>query len=112
MDVIDLLTGLVLAGAVLFAAGYVVRELAGDSLASFFAAHTAKTSEHPNNRLIGELGEVVDASGDGDLRVRVGIERWSARLADEDGATPPVGARIRVAAVDGPTLRVEHSPAD
>lgn len=102
----DLLTGLVLTGALLFGAGYVIRELAGDSLKTFFAEHTARTSEDPNNRLIGELGEVVDSSDDGSLRVRIGIERWTARAAD-DGAELPVGTEVRVAGVDGLVLSVE-----
>lgn len=104
----DLLTGLLLVGALLFAAGYVIRELAGDTLARFFSEHTAQGSEDPNKRLIGQVGEVVDGGGDGELRVRIGIERWHARLASDDG-TLPVGTEVRVAAVDGPILHVEPS---
>ncbi len=41
------------------------------------------------------------------MKVRVGIERWHARLADD--GTLPVGTQVRVAAVDGALLRVEPS---
>ncbi len=113
MDMIDLITGLVLAGALLFGAGYVIRELAGESIASFFAEHTSQTADDPNKRLIGELGEIVGKGADGELRVRVGFERWNARLAgDEDGGALPVGTPVKVAAVEGLVLRVEPSAAD
>lgn len=107
----DLLTGLVLTGALLFAIGYVVRELAGDSLASFFSEHTARTSEDPNKRLIGEVGEIVATGTDGGMRVRVGIERWHAQPAADEG-TLPVGTKVRIAGVDGTTLHVARSDAD
>ncbi len=103
----DLLTGLLLAAAVLLGVGYAVKELAGGSITAFFSEHTARTSEDPNKRLIGEVGEVVDAGADGEMKVRVGIERWHARLADD--GTLPVGTQVRVAAVDGALLRVEPS---
>lgn len=107
---LDLLTGLLLTAVLLLGIGYVVKELAGDALAGFFSAHTAPESEDPNKRLIGEVGEVVGAGADGGMRVRVGIERWHARLesgGDED--TLPVGTEVRVAGVEGSALRVEQS---
>lgn len=104
---LDLLTGLLLTGAVLLGVGYAVRELAGDALMSFFSEHTAPTAEDPHKRLIGEHGEVVGTSADGMMRVRIGIERWNARLEPEDG-TLPAGTEVRVAGVDGLTLRVEQ----
>lgn len=103
---LDLLTGLLLTGAVLLGIGYAVRELAGDALMSFFSEHTSRTADDPHKRLIGEHGEVLGPSSEGTIRVRIGIERWNARVEAEDG-TLPAGTAVRVAGVDGLTLRVE-----
>lgn len=107
----DLLTGLLLTAVVVLGIGYAVRELAGDTLKRFVAEHTAQTSEDPNKRLIGARGEVVGAGSDNTLKVRVGIERWDARLEPEPGPLP-AGTEVRIAGVEGLTLRVEQAGGD
>lgn len=57
---------------------------------------------------IGESGVVEDAIDDEGF-VRVGAERWRARIAH--GSAPiPLGARVRVVGVRGLTLQVEAAP--
>ena len=53
-------------------------------------------------RLVGEVVTVAVAIADGEGRVRVGDGEWPAR-----GADAPVGARVRIAAVEHGTLIVE-----
>ncbi|MCU0668958.1 MAG: NfeD family protein [Myxococcota bacterium] len=57
---------------------------------------------------VGEHGVVEDAI-DGEGWVRVGAERWRARVA---GGSAPIerGARVRIVAVHGLTLHVEAAP--
>ncbi|WP_375403961.1 NfeD family protein [uncultured Sphingomonas sp.] len=55
-------------------------------------------------RLIGEVVTVTAAIDNGRGRVRVGDGAWPAR-----GPDAPVGARVRVVAVDGATLVVEKA---
>ena len=57
-------------------------------------------------RLIGEVVTVTVAIEHGQGRVRVGDGAWPAR-----GPDAPVGARVRIVAVDGATLLVD-SPAE
>ena len=59
--------------------------------------------------LIGAIG-TVSAALDPEGWVRIGAERWRARLA-LDQAPVPAGARVRVTRVDGLLLRVEPAQA-
>lgn len=53
-------------------------------------------------RMIGQEVRVIDAMSGGRGRVRVGDGEWPASGADQ-----PVGARVRIVAVEGGVLRVE-----
>ena len=57
-----------------------------------------------NARLIGARAEVVQSFIDGRGRVFVSGSEWPADL---EGEAPPVGARVIVAAIDGPRLKVK-----
>jgi membrane-bound ClpP family serine protease len=108
----DLLSGLLLAAVVIVGVGYLVKQIFGHSFAAFLAEHRAQPPGGANNHLIGAVGRVVD-DGDrsGEMRVRVGMERWSARLKSPSGGTLPVGAVVEVKAVEGRVLEVEEKPA-
>ncbi|MFI5214974.1 MAG: NfeD family protein [Candidatus Limnocylindria bacterium] len=58
--------------------------------------------------LIGAVG-TVSAALDPEGWVRIGAERWRARVASEQ-APLPVGAMVRVTKVEGLLLRVEPAP--
>ena len=58
--------------------------------------------------LIGALG-IVSADLDPEGWVRIGAERWRARVSREH-APVPAGSTVRVTAVDGLLLRVEPAP--
>ncbi|HEY8153440.1 MAG TPA: NfeD family protein [Myxococcota bacterium] len=58
--------------------------------------------------LIGAVGS-VSAALDPEGWVRIGAERWRARVASEQ-APLPVGAMVRVTKVEGLLLRVEPAP--
>jgi membrane protein implicated in regulation of membrane protease activity len=58
--------------------------------------------------LIGELA-VVSVALDPEGWVRIGSERWRARAAQQH-APLPVGAEVRVLAIEGLLLRVEPAP--
>jgi membrane-bound ClpP family serine protease len=59
---------------------------------------------------VGDRG-VADGAIDPDGWVRIGPERWRARLASGAGAIE-AGAPVRVVAMDGLELRVTAAPAD
>lgn len=107
----DLISGLVLAAVALLGLGYLLKEIFGDSIRAFIAEHRAEPPGGANTHLIGATGRVVD-SGDGGLRVRVGMERWSARPAGSESRTLPVGTEVEVRAVDGRVLEVEEKAGD
>lgn len=107
---LNLLSGLLLTAVVLFGLGYLIKELVGDRMARWVAEYSAKPSMDPNSQLIGAIGRVVDDAGDGELSVRVGIERWNARLAAANGRPLPAGTPVKVTAVHGLVLVVEESP--
>jgi membrane protein implicated in regulation of membrane protease activity len=108
----DLLSGLLLAVVVLVGAGYLIKEIFGPSLASFLAERRALPPAGANDHLIGAVGRIVD-SGErsGKMRVRVGMERWSARLAAAENGTLPVGTEVEIKAVEGRVLEVAERAA-
>jgi membrane protein implicated in regulation of membrane protease activity len=109
----DLLSGILLTGVVLFVVVLLIKELFGESAASLLASHPEKPFKPVSERLIGAVGKVVDntESDDGLIKVRIGIERWNARLNSADGRPLPVGAEVRVTAVNGLVLDVEENTA-
>lgn len=123
----DLLTGLLLAAVVLTGAGYLVHVLFGHRIAPLLAkqrdmlterrAMLAERRAQPppgaNDHLIGAFGRVVDdGERSGKMRVRVGMERWGARLGPAGEGTLPVGTEVEITAVDGRVLEVRQKPVD
>lgn len=109
----DLLSGLLLTAVALVVVGYLVKEIFGPSFATFLAEHRAPPPAGVNSHLIGAVGRVVaHGQREGEMRVRVRGEGWSARLGSSDGDRLPVGAQVEVKAVVGHMLEVaEKSPA-
>jgi membrane protein implicated in regulation of membrane protease activity len=104
----DLLSGLLLTGIVLWIMTIVIRELFDESISAGLARYF-RSAPHPvEDALVGSIGNIIEVSGDGDsaLRIRIGVEIWKARLQSSDGM-PSVGAEVRVTAVDGTVLHVE-----
>ena len=107
----DLLTGILLAGVVLFMVAFLRREIFGDRVGKLLAGRSRQPAKSINDHLIGAIGKVVDDTvrDGGHVRVRIGIERWSAKLKSTDGRTLPVGAEVKVTAVTGLVLEVEEN---
>ena len=59
---------------------------------------------------MGSIGKVIDiADGSIDtLRVRIGMELWSAKLQAAEQRQLPIGAAVKVTAVNGMILDVEE----
>ena len=113
---LDFFSGLLLAAVAIFAIAYVVKEWFGLQLPNFSterAPENADPTAGVNAHLIGASGRVVEAAGEtGEMRVKIGMERWRARLRAPTNAPPPVGTEIEVTAVDGLVLEVvERTPA-
>ncbi|MBN1239547.1 MAG: NfeD family protein [Gammaproteobacteria bacterium] len=109
---LDLISGLLLAAVVLFGAGYVAKQLLGDSLARIVAEYRTPPKPHEDRHLVGAVGRVVDdGERSGRMRVRVGMESWNARQGSSD-AVLPVGTEVEVKAVDGRVLEVEPKAAE
>jgi membrane protein implicated in regulation of membrane protease activity len=103
----DLIGGLLLTAVLLLGVGYLIKEIFGPSLAGLLAKRSAQPPADPNRHLIGAIGRVTDTGEQGgDLRVRVGIERWNARLASSDDVALAVGAEVEVKGVHGRVLEV------
>jgi len=62
---------------------------------------------------MGSLGKVVDNShgSSGVVRVRIGIEFWNAKLQTDDQRQLPIGAEVKITAVDGMILGIEEHTA-
>ena len=109
----DVLSGLLLTGIVLWIMTIVIRELFDESISAGLTRYF-RSAPHPvEDTLVGSIGKIIEVSGEGDsaLRIRIGIEIWNARLRSS-GQTPAVGAEVRVTAVDGTVLDVEeYAPA-
>ena len=108
----DLLSGLLLTGIVLWIMTIVIRELFDESISAGLTRYF-RSARHPvEDTLVGSIGKVIEVSEEGDsaLRIRVGIEIWNARLQSSD-QMPSVGAEVRIKAVDGTVLDVEEYSA-
>jgi len=111
---LDFLSGLLLAVVVVGGVAYMLKEwFASSGAASADRERTGRPPAGANAHLIGAIGRVVEVEpGTGEIRVRIGAERWKARLASSGAAPPPVGAEVEVKAVDGLVLEViEKAPA-
>ncbi len=106
----DLLSGLLLTGVVVWIVYLVIQGLFGETISSALAKYY-RTPSHPvQDRLVGSIGKVVGTSDDDIdlLRVRIGIEFWSAKLRAADRRQLPIGAEVKVTAVNGIVLDVEE----
>lgn len=104
----DFLSGLLLAAVVLVTLGFFIRELVGDRLATGSRARQERPAKAVNEYLVGATGTVVQHvdNDDAPLKIRIGIERWNARIAGEGDSTPDVGTEVEVTAVSGLVLTV------
>ena len=106
---LDFLSGLLLAAVAVAALVYVVKEWFGLDMPKLLAERSADADPTAgvNAHLIGATGRVVEAGGEtGELRVKIGMERWRARLRAPADVLPAVGAEIEVTGVDGLMLEV------
>ncbi len=105
----DLLSGLLLTGIVLWIMTIVIRELFDESISSGLTRYFRSAPHPAEDALVGSIAKVIEVSEEGDpaLRIRVGIEIWNARLQSSD-RMPSVGAEVRIKAVDGTVLDVEE----
>ena len=105
----DLLSGLLLTGIIVWIIAIVIRELFDESISAGLTRYFRKAPHPVQDSLVGSIGKVIETPADGaeQLRVRVGIEIWSARLGSSDQRTLSVGSEVRVTAVDGMILDVE-----
>jgi membrane protein implicated in regulation of membrane protease activity len=109
----DLLSGLLLIGVVLWIIYFVVRGLFDESISSGLARYFRASSDPVGGNLVGSIGKVVGIS-DGSvdlLRVRVGAEFWRARLQAADPRQLPIGTEVKITAVNGLILTVEEHAA-
>ncbi len=104
----DLLSGLLLAAVVLVTLGLFIRELVADRLAAGFKDRRARPAKAVNEYLVGATGTVVEHAADENapLKIRIGIERWSATTATHNDHAPEVGSEVEVTAVNGLVLTV------
>lgn len=108
----DFLSGLLLATVVVFALVYVAKEWFGLVVGTSVTERRAAPPRGVNAHLIGATGRIVDTREEtGEMRVRIGIERWSARLPLPAGAILPIGTEVEVKAVDGFVLEVAEKSA-
>ena len=106
----DLLSGLLLTGVVLWIIYIVVRQLFDEKISSGLTQYFRMSPNPVQDNLVGSIGKVVDVSDDkiDILRVRIGIELWSAKLQAADQPQLPIGAEVKVIAVNGMILDVEE----
>ena len=108
----DLLTGLLLTGVVIWIGFIVIRELLDETISDGLARYFRSAENPVHDSLVGSIGRVVDVSAESndELKVRIGIELWSAKLAAA-GRQLSVGTNVKVTAVNGVILDVEeHVP--
>lgn len=111
---LDFLSGLLLAAVAVAGLAYIVREWFGLALPRLPAGQRAgpAPAADTNAHLIGARGQIVEAREEtGEMRVRIGMERWSARLRPPASTLLPVGTEVEVKAVDGFVLEVAAKPA-
>jgi membrane protein implicated in regulation of membrane protease activity len=118
---LEFLTGLLLVLALLGALVYIFKELFSTmrldlskfSLSDAFGQQRSTDPAPINAHLVGMRGDVVRVNDDGDrpLTVRLGLERWPARLeaGDSEAGVPSVGDSVVVTAVAGPVLIVRFA---
>lgn len=106
----DVLSGLLLTGVVVWILYLVIRGLFDDTISNALAKYYRTPSNPVQDSLVGSIGKVVATSDDDTdlLRVRIGIEFWSAKLQPADRRQLPVGAEVKVTAVNGMVLDVEE----
>ncbi|MFL2546685.1 MAG: NfeD family protein [Candidatus Rariloculaceae bacterium] len=104
----DLLTGLVLTGVVIWIVTIVVRALFDESITEALARYFRSAENPVESSLIGSIGKVVDAGDDDQMKVRIGIELWSARLVPDSAIQLSAGTEVKVTAVNGMLLDVEE----
>lgn len=104
----DLLSGLLLAAVVLVILGLFIRELVADRLAAGFKDRRERPAKAVNEYLVGATGTVVEHADNENapLKIRIGIERWSATTATDNDHAPEVGSEVEVTAVNGLVLTV------
>ena len=109
----DVLSGLLLTGVVVWIVYLIIRALFDEPISSALASYNRAPSNPVQDRLVGSIGKVVDTSDENIdlLRVRIGIEFWSAKLQAADRRQLPIGAEVKVTAVNGMVLDVEEHAA-
>ena len=105
----DLISGLLLTAVVVAILYVLIKELVGDRMTETLA----KQSQAPKSveeSLIGTVARVVENRDEDSslIKVRIGIERWSARLAPAHDQELAIGTEVRVTGVDGRVLEVEE----
>ena len=101
----DLLSGLLLTGIIVWIIAIVIRELFDESISAGLTRYFRKAPHPVQDSLVGSIGKVIETPVDGAEQLRVEI--WSARLGSSDQRTLSVGSEVRVTAVDGMILDVE-----
>jgi hypothetical protein len=116
---LDFVSGLLLTAVVLAILGYLVYEIVPDGvgdpkrirhyLADALSRHLASEAKSANDHLIGSIAKVIAHSDDGarPMKVRLGLEFWPARSTLSEEGRLPVGASVKVVAVEGPIVVVE-----
>ena len=106
----DVLSGLLLTGVVVWILYLIVRALFDDAISSTPTRYYRTPSNPVQDSLVGSIGKVVGTSDDDTdiLRVRIGIEFWSAKLQPADRRQLPIGTEVKVTAVNGMVLDVEE----
>ena len=107
----DLLSGLLLLAVVIAIIAIVARELFDERISVLTDVYSRESPNPIEKGLVGSVGKVIEVPTEaGDtLRVKIGMEIWSARLPPGDDALPAVGSDVRVAAADGMILDVERA---
>lgn len=115
---LNFLSGLLLTAVALSILIFLIKETVGDRLAGhrkvrpyladLFARLPGREAKPVTDDLIGSIGEVIAHSGDSarPMRVRLGLELWSAQLDSTEETPLPVGTAVKVTAVDGLVLVV------
>ncbi len=104
----NFLSGLLLTGVVVAIVYFIVKEVFWERIAASFARQSNKPAEPAGDYLLGSIGKVVESTADGALNVRIGMERWRARLTSNDDRDLPVGSAVKITAINGLVLDVEE----
>jgi len=106
----DLLSGLLLVAVVGWILYIAVRALFEERIGQATSRYFRSATNPVEENLIGTVGEVIENTTDkGDaLRVRIGIELWSAKLVSTATPSLPIGTQVRVLAINGMVLDVEE----